>query len=457
MNPSRIIVSVLCALLASVLGHAQASTTPSSQTRPPQQPAVSPPASTSSSGSSTSNQPFDARRQDVPPNDRERRQWEATSTSTRSTGVQANVTTTTEIEPQVRTTIQEIDAEGPVVIDRISTRFADVTCTEENAHALVVALHDGTSVTLRGDNGQVATFTPIGRLGYGEAYIAMSLAVETLHQAGISGCATPAQWQAVLLGGELSGGTRTTTTITTERFPGILVLRQREGGWAQVAQTTHVELGPVVSQAHTTLQLKSSTNTSTDANQQKSLTPTGRSSDYNPRGDTGTNAKSSSSTTQKNASSSQSSTEANKAKDSTESNKTQPAAPGAQQPGDKSPTPTGHSSDYNPRQQDQNASKSGATRGNSTDMGKKNEQGSASEQRTNPDQSKNIDQSKGNAQDKNSLTPTGHSSDYNPRQQDSSSSSDKSKADASSNKDKSNKSTNGQETEEEKKKRERGY
>lgn len=215
---------------------------------------------------------------------------QGSSTTTAQTGVnsstssQTNVAVNTQAEAEVRTVVQQIDAQGPVVVERISTRFAEVTCTEENARALVEALHNGTSVTLRGDDGQTATFTPTGHLGYGEAYIAMSLAVEALKQAGITGCASPAQWQAVLMGGELSGGTVRTTSVTTERFPGILVLRE-QGGWAKVAQTTNVQLSTVVSQANTNLQLNntSSTASTTSTSGQDNLSPTGFERGHDPR------------------------------------------------------------------------------------------------------------------------------------------------------------------------------
>lgn len=199
-----------------------------------------------------------------------------THPTTAQTGVdtRTHVAVTREVETEVRTVVQQIDAQGPVVVERISTQFADVTCTEENARALVVGLNNGTSVTLRGEDGQTATFTPTVRLGYGDAYIAMSLAVQALRDAGITGCASPAQWQAVLLGGDLGGGTVRTTSVTTERFPGILVLHS-QGGWTKVAQTTHVELSQVVSQANTHLQINSSS--------QQNLSPVGRPRDYDPR------------------------------------------------------------------------------------------------------------------------------------------------------------------------------
>jgi hypothetical protein len=201
-----------------------------------------------------------------------------------TTSSQTNVAMNTEVDAEVRTVVQQIDAQGPVVVERITTRFADATCTEENARALVEALHNGTSVTLRGDDGQTATFTPSARLGYGEAYIAMSLAVEALRQNGITGCASPAQWQAVLMGGQLSGGTVTTTSVSTERFPGILVLRE-QGGWTKVAQTTNVQLNTIVSQANTNLQLNntSSTASTTSTTGQENLSPTGFSRDHDPR------------------------------------------------------------------------------------------------------------------------------------------------------------------------------
>jgi hypothetical protein len=220
----------------------------------------------------SSNQPKEVQKQDQ------------STSSIQTTTAQTGVAVTAEVDTEVRTVVQQIDAQGPVVVERISTEFAEVACTEENARALVEALHGGTSVTLRGEGGATATFTPTASLGYGEAYIAMSLAVEALRQAGITGCATPAQWQAVLLGGEISGGTVRTTSVTTGRFPGILVLRQ-QGGWAKVAQTTNIQLSQVVSRAHTNLQINnaSSTASTSGASRQDNLSPTGFSRDHDPR------------------------------------------------------------------------------------------------------------------------------------------------------------------------------
>lgn len=225
-----------------------------------------------------SNQPADIQRQDQGQTSQNTAiqggQTTTAQTSTRS-GTQTNVAVTGQVDTEVRTVVEQIDAQGPVVVERISTRFADVTCSEANARALVEALHGGTSVTLRGDNGETATFTPTTQLGYGEAYITLALAAEALRQAGITGCASPAQWQAVLMGGELRapGSTVATTTVTTGRFPGILVLRE-QGGWAKVAQTTNIQLNQVVSQANTNLQLNTSG--------REQLSPVGRPRDYDP-------------------------------------------------------------------------------------------------------------------------------------------------------------------------------
>lgn len=237
-----------------------------------------------------SNQPAEVQK-----NDQQASMGTSQASSTQ-TGVQAstqtNVAVTAETETQVRTVVQQIDAQGPVVVERISTEFADATCTQENARALVAALHDGTSVTLRNEDGQTATFTPTVHLGYGDAYIALAVAVQALHDAGITGCASPAQWQAVLLGGELAGPSVRTTSVTTERFPGVLVLHE-QGGWTKVAQTTHVQLNQVVSQANTKLQINNSSATAqtgstsksaeVNASNQQNLTPTGHPAGYDAR------------------------------------------------------------------------------------------------------------------------------------------------------------------------------
>lgn len=186
--------------------------------------------------------------------------------------LQSSVTGTAsaQSEQQVSTLVQQIDRQGPAVVDRAATQFATVTCTEDNARNLIEALHRGNEVTLTSDKGESVTFKPTSPLGYGEAYLAMSLAAEALRQNGITGCATPEQWRSVLIGGPLSGATTTaavssssTSASATSSFPGILVLRQQGQGWGQIAQTTHVQLGTVVSSAQSSFNL--SNNASPDS------------------------------------------------------------------------------------------------------------------------------------------------------------------------------------------------
>lgn len=184
-------------------------------------------------------------------------------------------------ETQVTTIVQQIDAQGPVVVERITTQLGDLACTPDNARKLVEALHSGSSVTLEA-NGKIATFSPSVNLGYGETYIALALAAEALRQAGVTGCATPEQWQAVLMGGPLTAAGTTTTATTrsasassSSSFPGILALRSQGQGWGQIAHTTNIQLGQVVSSANSSFKFNA------DA-KSENLTPTGRSSsDFN--------------------------------------------------------------------------------------------------------------------------------------------------------------------------------
>lgn len=203
-------------------------------------------------------------------------QIDAPSTTQPSSTTESSVATSTQTDTQVTTIVQQIDAQGPVVVERITTQFADVACSPENARQLVEALHGGTAVTLSAD-GKTATFTPTSKLGYGEAYITLALAAEALRSAGITGCATPEQWQAVLMGGPLvAAGTTTTATTrsasasSSSNFPGILALRSQGQGWGQIAQATNVQLGQVMSSARSSLNI--------DASSDSALTPTGRTS-----------------------------------------------------------------------------------------------------------------------------------------------------------------------------------
>lgn len=196
--------------------------------------------------------------------------------------------TSTQADTAVTTVVQQIDAQGPVVIDRISTQFADIACSPENVRNLIEGLRNGAAVTLTDSSGKTATFTPTGgNLGYGEAYIALALAAEALKSAGVTGCATADQWKAVLLGGPLTaaGGTSTSTSTTStasssSNFPGVLKLHSQGQGWGQIAKTTNVQLGQVVSSARSSLNISESDNATS------SLSPTGRTSAEMNRADT---------------------------------------------------------------------------------------------------------------------------------------------------------------------------
>jgi hypothetical protein len=130
------------------------------------------------------------------------------------------------------------------VISQLTADFKKLAGSEENATALVTGLRDGTSVKLTSTvNGQAqtATFTPpTGKLGYGNAYLALALAQAELTKAGIAS-PTPEQLQTALNGGSLTVGDKTIA------FAGVLKLRADGQGWGQIAQTLDVRLGTVVS------------------------------------------------------------------------------------------------------------------------------------------------------------------------------------------------------------------
>lgn len=284
---NQLVASGTSALFAAVLClHAQSAQPPPSTTPPPIPPDNTDPARPKSDPTNPSSSEYGRNQQPSTPTEPDRRSATPSSSGSNSTSsnnnlrgasseysaqnansMQANVTGTAsaQAEAQVTTIVQQIDQQGPAIVDRAATQFATVTCTEENARNLIEALHSGNSVTLTSDKGESVTFTPNSRLGYGEAYLAMSLAVEALRQNGIADCATPEQWRAVLMGGPLSGATSTSAVSSsssmassTSSFPGILVLRQQGQGWGQIAQTTNVQLGTVVSSAQSSLNLSGS-------------------------------------------------------------------------------------------------------------------------------------------------------------------------------------------------------
>lgn len=166
-------------------------------------------------------------------------------------------TTATVSNEQVTTFVQQLDTQGPAVVQQVSTQVGDLACSQDTVQNLVDALHSGQSVQITSNvNGQqqTATFNANGtHLGYGEAYLAIALAAQELRNAGVSMCATPEQWQAALLGGPLAVSTTSTTTNasasagSTMQFPGIVTLHTQGQGWGEIAQSNNLQLSQVIS------------------------------------------------------------------------------------------------------------------------------------------------------------------------------------------------------------------
>lgn len=136
------------------------------------------------------------------------------------------------------------------VADKVSGKFSDLAGSDENARALVKGLREGSDVTLSTSTGEgtppaTNTFTPkTGKLGYGNVYIALGLAKESLAQAGVTN-PTAAELEAALNGGTVTVGTGETAKTTT--LSGVLTLRAGGMGWGQIAKQYDVKLGRVIS------------------------------------------------------------------------------------------------------------------------------------------------------------------------------------------------------------------
>lgn len=126
---------------------------------------------------------------------------------------------------------------------RIAGSFTDFAGGEDNAEALVRALRTGETVELANDAppNTTTTFDPeTGRTGWGNVFISLALAKESLAQAGVTE-PTAAQIEAALNGG----------TITVDNQPvvlsGILAQRADGMGWGQIANGMGVKLGHLIS------------------------------------------------------------------------------------------------------------------------------------------------------------------------------------------------------------------
>lgn len=157
-------------------------------------------------------------------------------------GVQLKVAATT-VDEGIAAAIEEPQA-------RIISSISDFAGSEANARSLVAGLRQGSEVTLTvpaggGQPGTATRFTPPTRsLDYGDVRISLALARGQLAQLGIDR-PTPAQIKAVLAGGGVA--TRVSGQATTPfLLPGVLQLRAGGIGWAKIADTMGVTLGPAM-------------------------------------------------------------------------------------------------------------------------------------------------------------------------------------------------------------------
>lgn len=154
-------------------------------------------------------------------------------------------------EAQISTLVQQLEALGPAVVQRLTTQVGGLACTPGTLSTLVDVLHSGKAAPLPAESNQgpAVTIDPRGtQLGYGETYVALAMAAQELRQAGVTTCATPEQWRAALFGGPVTPtGTQTGATGRTTQAPGIVALRTQGRSWSEIAQSTNVSLGQFVS------------------------------------------------------------------------------------------------------------------------------------------------------------------------------------------------------------------
>jgi hypothetical protein len=154
------------------------------------------------------------------------------------------------------------------VATKIAASFGTLAGSDANTLKLVQALRDGTAVKLTTTTSPINTPTtgpvtapgsapapttgtgttttttitpPTGKMGWGNVFISLALAKDSLARAGITN-PTTAQLQAALTGGDVVGADGKTVTMK-----GILQMRADGMGWGQIAQASGTKLGPVVS------------------------------------------------------------------------------------------------------------------------------------------------------------------------------------------------------------------
>lgn len=139
---------------------------------------------------------------------------------------------------------------GARVQQRISADFSAFAGSDNNAHSLVAGLRSGQPIALTSAGGAgtttgaatAVTITPPTRpMGYGNIYLALSLAKQRLAAQGIAN-PTPQQLQLALTGGTVIGG----TPPKAQTVQGVLQLRSQGRSWGQIADSYGIRLGSVV-------------------------------------------------------------------------------------------------------------------------------------------------------------------------------------------------------------------
>lgn len=130
---------------------------------------------------------------------------------------------------------------------KIASDFTDLAGSEGNASALVRSLRNGETVDLTGSTPTVTVSfdPPTGKMGWGNVFISLALAQESLTQAGVTD-PTAAQLVTALNGGTLTVTLQDGTTKEVS-VAGILAQRASGQGWGQIANSMGVKLGHVIS------------------------------------------------------------------------------------------------------------------------------------------------------------------------------------------------------------------
>jgi hypothetical protein len=152
-----------------------------------------------------------------------------------------------ELEPLPIATFDQVavnEAQSPIAA-KIAGQYAHLAGSEDNALALVKALHLGAPVKLTapdgasgGESPEVTTIEPpTGKMGWGDVKFALVIVQGVLYRAGITR-PTGEQLQAALTGGDVTKSDGTVVTLK-----GVLQMRADGMGWKQIATNTKGKSG----------------------------------------------------------------------------------------------------------------------------------------------------------------------------------------------------------------------